>query len=191
MLTNAEPRSRLKAPLLWLALSIFVFVGSASAQQAAKPADWEAWQFLLGEWEGEGSGTPGQGVGGFRFSLDLQKRVLVRKNWANYPATDKQPAFSHEDLMVIYQEPSQPTRAVYFDSEGHVIHYTVEFSPDQNAVVFLSELRSTEPRYRLTYIKAPQKSVTLKFEIAPPGKPTEFKTYIQATAHQKQNGQVR
>src|SRR5262245_21202082 len=87
---------------------------TALAQQAAKPANWDAWQFLLGEWEGEGSGTPGQGVGGFRFSLDLQKRVLVRKNWANYPATDKQAAFSHEDLMVVYQEPGQPTRAVYF-----------------------------------------------------------------------------
>jgi hypothetical protein len=166
-----------------------LWVSFASAQQAAKPANWDAWQFLLGEWEGEGGGSPGQGTGGFTFSLDLQKRILVRKNRADYPATEKQPAYSHEDLMVIYQDAGQPVRAVYFDNEGHVIHYTVEFSPDQNSVIFTSEAKSSEPRYRLTYAKASPKSVTIKFEIALPDKPSEFKPYIQAAAHQKQNGQ--
>ena len=185
---------RQKPFLLKLALTAGILtccISLASAQQAAKPANWDAWQFLLGEWEGEGSGSPGQGSGGFTFSLDLQKRVLVRKNRADYPATDKQPAYSHEDLMVVYQEAGQPVRAVYFDNEGHVIQYTVEFSPDQNSVIFVSEAKPAEPRYRLTYTKAPSKSVTIKFEIAPPGKPSEFKAYIQAAAHQKQDGQRR
>ncbi len=174
---------------LKLALPLFVVITcgavSALAQQAAKPANWDAWQFLLGEWEGAGSGTPGQGAGGFTFSLDLQKRILVRRNRADYPATDKQTAFSHEDLMVVYQEAGAPARAVYFDNEGHVINYIVEFSPDQNSIIFLSEAKPAEPRYRLTYSKAAQKSVTIKFEVASPGKPQEFKTYIQAAAQQK------
>ena len=35
------------------------------------PPNWDAWQFLLGEWVGEGGGAPGQGGGGMTFHFDL------------------------------------------------------------------------------------------------------------------------
>src|SRR5262245_40091820 len=191
MFSDIEARSRFlgKTRSLSPALFAIVFVcnsAMAPAQQAAKPANWEAWQFLLGEWEGKGGGEPGQGAGGFTFAFDLQKRVLVRRNHSDYPATDKQPAFSHDDLMVIYQEGDRPARAVYFDNEGHIIHYTVEFSSDQNSLVFLSEASQSAPQFRLTYNKAPQKSLAIKFEIAPPGSPGKFSTYLQAVVHKKE-----
>jgi hypothetical protein len=191
MFSHSEARSCFlgKTHLLSPALFAIVFVCNsavASAQQAAKPANWEAWQFLLGEWEGKGGGGPGQGAGGFTFALDLQKRVLVRRNHSDYPATDKQPAFSHEDLMVIYQEADKSTRAIYFDNEGHVIHYNVEFSTDQNSLVFLSEAGPSAPQFRLTYSKAPRNSLAIKFEIAPPGAPGKFSTYLQAVAQKKE-----
>lgn len=190
MFANIAAHSRLcgKAHLLSLALFAIVFVCNsaiASAQQAAKPANWESWQFLLGEWEGKGGGAPGQGSGGFTFALDLQKRILVRRNHSDYPATNKQPAFSHEDLMVIYQEADKPARAIYFDNEGHVIHYNVEFSPDQNSLVFLSEASPSAPQFRLTYKKAPRNSLAITFEIAPPGAPGKFTTYLQAVVQKK------
>ena len=174
-----------------LSLSLFTILiacnsSIASAQQAARPANWDAWQFLLGEWEGKGGGDPGQGTGGFTFSLDLQKRILVRRNHSEYPATNKQPAFSHEDLMVVYQEADKPARAVYFDNEGHVIHYNVEFSPDQNSLVFLSGAIPSAPQFRLTYSKAPRNSLEIKFEIAPPGAPGKFSTYLQAVVQKKE-----
>src|SRR5262245_58231265 len=192
MFTNVTAQSRLsgKTRLLSLALFTTVFVCNsavASAQQAAKPANWEAWQFLLGEWEGKGGGAPGQGTGGFTFALDLQKRVLVRRNHSDYPATSNQPAFSHEDLMVIYQEADKPAaRAIYFDNEGHVIHYNLEFSPDQNSLVFLSEASPSAPQFRLTYNKASRNSLAITFEIAPPGAPGKFSTYLQAVVQKKE-----
>jgi hypothetical protein len=49
--------------------------------------DWGAIQFLVGRWTGAGSGAPGQGTGGFSFLPNLRGRVLVRKNFAEYPST--------------------------------------------------------------------------------------------------------
>jgi len=191
MFSDVEARSRFlgKTHLLSPALFAIALVCAgaiASAQRAAKPANWEAWQFLLGEWEGKGGGEPGQGAGGFTFALDLQKRILVRRNHSDYPATDKQPSFSHEDLMVIYQEADKPARAIYFDNEGHVIHYNVEFSTDQNSLVFLSEANPSAPQFRLTYSKATRNSLAIKFEIAPPGAPGKFSTYLQAVVQKKE-----
>lgn len=155
-----------------------------SAQQSAKPVYWDAYRFLLGEWVGEASGNPGQGNGGFTFSLDLQNTVLVRKNYANYPATKDQPAFSHNDLMIVYQE-SGIMKADYFDNEQHVIRYTVSVSSDSNSFVFVSDPLDSEPRYRLTNTRQGTDSIKIAFDIAPPGKPDSFTRSIEAVARRK------
>jgi hypothetical protein len=76
-------------------------------------------------------------------------------------------------------------RTVYFDNEGHVINYTVTLSPDAKSIVFLSELRSSTPRYRLIYIMTGKDRVEMAFEIAPPDKPDSFNTYIKAGARRQ------
>jgi len=58
-------------------------------------------RFLIGEWEGVGGGGPGEGKGVFSFAFDLQNKAIVRKNYAEYPATASRPAVRHEDLIVI------------------------------------------------------------------------------------------
>lgn len=137
-------------------------------------------QFLLGTWVGEGSGDPGKGTGGFTIKSDLENHVLIRTNFAEYPATAERPAYRHDDLLITYSE-GDALKAIYFDNEGHVIHYNVTASAD--GVVYVSE--GPGPGFRLTY-RAPDKDhLTLKFEIAPPGKPGEFRTYIEATAHRR------
>jgi len=165
------------ALLLLLLSSGFGFAADSTSQ---KP--WTEWQFLLGEWVGEGTGHPGQGTGGFTFTTDLQGKVLIRKNHADYPATDKRPTFSHSDLMVIYQDAGR-TRADYYDSESHVIRYTVALAASHDSATFLSDPSTSAPQFRLTYTLKMADQVSLKFEIAPPGKP--FATYIEATAHRK------
>jgi hypothetical protein len=175
---------RLPARVCLSLLVLAALTCTAGGQTSPGPAAWDGWQFLLGEWVGEGSGDPGQGSGGFTLLPDLQNTVLVRKNHAEYPAANDRPAFSHDDLMVIYDE-HDSLKAVYFDNEKHVIHYSVAFLHDSSAVVFLSEPRQSAPRYRLTYSKRGVDAVGLTFDIAPPGTPEAFTRYINATARRK------
>jgi hypothetical protein len=147
--------------------------------------DWQAWHFLLGDWVGEGGGGPGQGAGSFTFELDLQQTILVRRNHADYPAAKDQPASVHDDLMVVYQETGRPTRAIYFDNEGHVINYTVEFSKDGKAVTFLSDVVQSTPRFRLTYVHEEEGAVGIAFEIALPDKPQQFFAYLNGRARRQ------
>jgi hypothetical protein len=150
---------------------------------AQKPGNvWDSIEFLLGDWIGEGGGGPGQGSGEFSFHKDLDGKVAVRKNFAEYPATKDRPALRHDDLMIVY--PSNGSlRAIYFDNDGYVINYSVEGSKD--SAVFLSEALPSAQRFRLTYERTSPDAVSLKFEIAPPGKPDAFATYIQARVRRK------
>ncbi|MBF5041950.1 hypothetical protein FGE12_06065 [Aggregicoccus sp. 17bor-14] len=153
---------------------------AAPASAAADP--FAAWEPLLGDWMGEGSGQPGEATGGFSFERDLQGRVLVRRSHADYPASKERPAFRHEDLTVIALEGGAPS-ASYFDNEGHVIRYRVTHSPETHRTVFLSDAIPGAPRFRLTYDWTAPERLTLTFEIAPPGAPEQFKTYLSARAH--------
>jgi hypothetical protein len=159
-------------------------VASLLAQHGKTNPRWAPLAFLIGDWVGEGGGTPGQGSGGFSFLPDQDGRILIRKNYANYPASKEKPAYSHTDLTIIYQESGETKlRAIYFDNEGHTIHYTVEPLANGNSVQFLSEAASSQPRYRLTYSKAGDDGVAIRFEIAPSG--GKFSTYIEAKARRK------
>ncbi len=158
-----------------------------SAQQSKDVGNWDSWRFLVGEWTAQGRGEPGHGTGTFSFHFALQGKILVRKNRADYPATKDRPAYSHEDLMVICPEAEgQATRAIYFDSEGHVIYYVARFSEDKKTLTFLSDLVSSAPRFRLTYTKAKNETLILKFEITPPGRPDSFSTYVEGVARRTQ-----
>jgi hypothetical protein len=155
------------------------------AQDSTKP--WAAFEYLIGHWVGGGQGQPGQGTGEFSFVPDLQSHILVRKSYAAYPATKDRPAYRHDDLMVVYRDSDRaPLRAVYFDSEGHVINYSVTISADRKTIEFVSDASPSSPRYRLTYFIIGGDALMLKFEIAPPGRPDSFSTYIEAKAKRKQ-----
>ena len=171
--------------LLYLGfLLVPVFAG---AQQTKEPDVWAPWQFLMGRWAAAGSGEPGEGKGTFSFALELQGKILVRRSRLDFPATPDHAAFAHEDLMIIYPESgTTPNRAIYFDSEGHVIHYAATFSEQGKVLTFLSEASPQTPRQRLTYYPAESGTLKVKFEIAPPGKPEAFVTHVEGVAHRKE-----
>ena len=167
----------------WIIILLLCALRAAAQQPSAAP-NWDAWRWLTGEWIGVGRGVPGEGSGGFSFYPDLHDRVMMRRNYAKYPATKDRPASSHDDIMVIYQEKGR-TRADYYDNERHVIHYTVRFAKDTSSVEFLSDVQKSAPRYQLCYSKEDSSTVKINFGIAPRGKPDTFVRYVEAIARRK------
>ncbi len=142
---------------------------------------WNKFSYLIGNWKGGGSGTPGQGGGEFTFKLDLDKKILVRTSHSEYPAVNDKPKIVHEDLMIVYLNFSgEPTKAIYFDNEGHVINYSVTY-PDNSNIVFTSEKIPNVPIFRLTYSQIDSKTVNVKFEMSQDGE--KFMTYIEGKSN--------
>jgi len=158
--------------------ALIVSMTSNTAMRAEAPAALAGLQFLLGEWEaiGEQAGA----AGGSTFTASVQGHTIVRTNYSVTPAKGSTPASRHDDLMVIYVEDDR-VKADYFDSEGHVIRYAVEARRD-DVVVFVSEIQTAAPRYRLTYTRRSPTLIAGTFEIAPPGKPDGFSAYLSWTA---------
>lgn len=163
-----------------LACLILLLSQSPLPAQNRADAGLDSLRFLLGKWAGEGGGDAGQGSGYFTFEEGLQGKALIRRNRAEYPATKDRPAFTHEDLMVVYADPQTGrARAFYTDSEGHVINYDVRSSGDGKSAVFLSDPRDAGPRYRLTYTLTQPGSIALTFETATPDRPDQFRKIIE------------
>jgi hypothetical protein len=167
-------RRPLRYALLPISLGVLALSGAVRAES---PAPLAPLQFLLGTWEG--IGDQAGATGRFTFAPDVQDRVIVRTNYSETPASGGTPASRHDDLMVIYVDGGL-VKADYFDSESHVIRYVAEARPGK--VVFVSEITTAEPRYRLTYTRSSATTVAGTFEVAPPGKPDAFSPYLSWTA---------
>jgi hypothetical protein len=142
-------------------------------------------QSLVGQWDGALGGEPGQGsAGSFAITSDLQGHALVRRSFAEFPATKDRPAFRHDDLTIVYQgAQGAAPRATYYDSEGHIIEYTVLVSSGGSRIEWLSAIRPDEPRFRFTYVLTGPKTMNVRFEIAPPGQPDKFTTHVEGAVH--------
>ena len=160
-----------------------LFAAFVCAPAASRPTDAPglgALKFLQGKWVGEGSSEAGPGGGYASFEEDLQAKVIVRRNHAEYPATQGRPVYKHDDLMVIYVDPgSKGLRAFYTDSEGHVIHYAVSISADGTAVTFLGDRDAVAPQYRLTYARLGENKMSILLEAAKPSDAGHFQTVVE------------
>ena len=162
-----------------IALCCFGLITMSRAQQ---DSTWDGWNWLIGEWVGEGSGVPGQGSGGFSLLPDLDGKILVRKNHSEYPATKDKPAIIHDDLMIVYLENSRaPNDAIYFDNEGHTIKYVITYP--ENNIVFTSGKSEAAPVFRLTYIPIEKDYIDVKFEMSRDG--VKFTMYTEGKCRKK------
>ncbi len=171
---------------IFILVLLAFLTGGLMFAQASKPPDaWARLSFLVGEWVGVGTGAPGEAVGGTSFAFDLDKEILVRKNWAKYPPKPgEKTGLSHQDLVIIYRSPGESSfRAIYFDNEGHVINYLVTFPQKPDAVVFETDPAQKGPRFRLTYELGADGPLKNVFLIAAPGE--EFKVYAQGILKKK------
>jgi len=146
---------------------------------------WEKWQYLLGEWNGEGSGQPGAGAGSFTLKSKLGGCILERKGKTEIAATATSPALIHEDVMIIYKNrEGNPTKSVYFDNENHVINYDITYSDKK--IIMTSEASPSMPRFRLIYEMLDNNLMNTRFEIAMPNAPEEFKMYLEGKSRRKE-----
>ena len=163
---------------------LIAFLACCTAAAVPRAAEPGPLSFLVGEWSGSGSGEPGQGLGSFSFQPDLQDRVLVRRAHSEYPATSSRPATVHEDLLIVYDGSA---KAIYFDNEGHVIHYSITTDPSAKTATFLSA-DPAPPGFRLTYTEIAPGQLRVVFDISPSGRPADFKTYVSGVVTRRKSG---
>jgi hypothetical protein len=165
--------------------AVVVAIVTLSVGALAQPSDgWQPFQFLLGTWVGEGGGGPGEGAGEFSIAFDLNRQILVRKNFSEYPAQNGRPAYRHDDLLITYiDSATKAPRAIYFDSEGHTIRYAIAVR--DRSLVYESEPGEAFPHYRFTYVPNGESRIKGTFEIAA-DRGSPFKSYIEFTARKKQ-----
>ena len=110
--------------------------------------------WLVGEWTDDWRrGEPGLSTaGGESWSPQLGGQILVRTCWCEYPATAAEPAFRHDDLLVVFRDFDGQHRVIFWDNHGHVIRYaTAAFDPDQLGFTLESDPSVPGPRQRLHY----------------------------------------
>ncbi len=81
--------------------------------------------------------------------------------------------------MIVYPGPQDS--AIYFDNEGHTIHYAVTYQGQ--SVVLTSSKSGPAPVFRLSYVPLGTDTIDVKFEMSQDGK--EFRTYIEGKSVKK------
>lgn len=155
-----------------------VFALSLGAQISAQTVDsWQALSFLEGTWQAKtGEGSSAKVTGTYTFAKELKGHILARHGVVAGCTGPEAFDCEHSDLLYVFEErPGQPLKAIYFDNEGHVIHYALS-TPDATTAVFLSE-PGPGPRFRLVYHL--EHAVMLgKFQMQMPGQ-DDWKSYLE------------
>lgn len=163
------------------AIALLCVATTLFAQSAPAPASdpWTTLAFLEGTWEAKAQGPAGASASGtYTFRPELANHILARHSTSN--AGCKGPASfdcEHGDLLYIYVDaPGQPLKAIYFDNEGHVLHYDVS-TPTPATAIFLSDASHPGPQFRLVYERKGS-VMSGKFQMHMPGQ-TEWKSYLE------------
>jgi hypothetical protein len=154
-----------------------------SAHAQTNPDPFAPIQFLKGTWEAKGAGPGGVSTTGtYTFAPDLKNHILARTGPPNASCTGPS-SFDcdHGDMLYVYPE-AGTLRAIYFDNEGHVIHYAVT-TPTPTSVVFLSDVGQPGPQFRLTY-ELKSGIMTGRFQMHMPGAP-DWTTYLEWSGAKK------
>ena len=149
------------------------------AQTVPTPVNqWTSLSFLEGTWDAKAAGSGGAAAtGAYTFRLELRDHILARHGDLSRCKGPSDFDCGHGDLLYIYRDsPTQPLKAIYFDNEGHVIHYDVS-TPSPNTVIFLSDGSQPGPQFRLTY-ELKDQIMYGKFQMRMPGQ-QDWKSYLE------------
>lgn len=146
---------------------------------------WKPLAFLIGTWEAktQGGSASAASSGTYSFQLELRDHVLARHGSSSACKGPADFDCEHGDLLYVYPDASPKSyKAIYFDNEGHVIHYDVS-TPAPGTALFLSSPSQPGPRYRLSY-ELRGSTMYGKFQIRMPGQ-AEFKSYLEWSGERK------
>jgi len=149
-----------------------------------------ALNFLVGEWKDEHrTGEPGTASdGGETWAVDLGDSVLIRSGWCEFPASEKRGAYRHEDLLIVYAEAEGEMHGIFWDNEGHVIHYRdANLLPEGTGIVLVSDRALPGPRQQLLYVFEPPDHLTATFSLLLPGS-ADFAPYLKWNARRTKAG---
>ncbi len=142
---------------------------------------WEPLSFLIGKWEGEGSGQAGSGKYERSYQLVLNGRFIHGRNKFTYPPQEQNSNGEvHEDWGFISYDKVRKT-FVYrqFHIESFVNQYVMDYlSPNGTEMVFVSEsIENIPPGWRAkeTYHVISHDEFIETFELAEPDK--DFEVY--------------
>lgn len=151
---------------------------NAPSSENADPL--KALSFLEGTWQAktQGGSAGAETSGTYVFQRELKSHVLARHSQSS--ASCKGPAAfdcEHNDLFYVYVDPERPgLKAIYFDNEGHVIHYDVSV-PDSATAIFQSDGPGHGPQFRLIY-ELRNAVMSGKFQMRVPGQ-KDWKSYLE------------
>lgn len=162
-------------------------VHSNRALSATAEDPWKDLSFLEGTWDAHTqSGSAGaQGNGTYTFKAELNHQLLARHSELSNCKGPKAYDCKHSDLLYIYREAhGQPLSAIYFDNEGHVIHYTVS-TPEATTALFVSEASRSGPQFQLIY-QLKDGVMSGKFQMRMPGQ-ADWKSYLEWSGAKHRN----
>ena len=166
-------------------LIIAIFYCAAWVAAQTPTTQWKPLEFLLGTWEAktQGGSAGAASSGDYTFQLELRGHVLARHSST---AACKGPTdfnCEHGDLLYVYSESAGKSfNAIYFDNEGHTIHYDVS-TPAAATAIFLSSASQPGPQFRLVY-ELKGLVMSGKFQMRMSGQ-TEFKSYLEWSGGKK------
>ncbi len=167
-----------------LLVAILLFAPAVFAQANSTPGPatdpWKALQFLEGTWEAntQGGSAGAQGSATYIFQWELGHHILARHS-TNASGCKGPVTFNceHGDLLYIYQDSvGAPLRAIYFDNEGHVIHYDVS-APSPTTALLISDAPPSGPQFRLIY-ELHGAIMSGKFQMRMPSQ-SNWKSYLE------------
>lgn len=165
-------------PLCFVLAALSCLSAAAQTPVTPTPDPFASLSFLEGTWDAEVRNNASvKASGRYTFARELDGHILARHSTSD--SNCKAPAnfdCAHGDLLYVFPDlQGSPLKAIYFDNEGHVIHYNVSTSTPTSAV-FLSE-PGPGPRFRLTYALAAG-VMTGTFQIQMPGQ-SDWRTYLE------------
>jgi len=134
---------------------------------------------LLGSWEAKTTGGVAQAQvsASYSFRMELRDHLIARHSRSGSCSAPDDFDCQHSDLLYIYPASNGTAlEAIYFDNEGHVIHYGVT-TPKPGTVVFISDPAQPGPQFRLSYTFL-DGVMSGQFEMKMPGQ-TEFTSYLE------------